>query len=91
MNLYFSLVSSLPLLKMTEAPLVSHEKFMSDCAGMIDAKKLKLLRRLSLVPGALPGRSSTRQRTAAAAASRITAARTLFLMPRTSSGSFQAA
>lgn len=55
MNLYFSLVSSLPLLKMTEAPLVSHGKFMSDCAGMIDAKKLELLRRLSLVPGALPG------------------------------------
>ena len=55
MNLYFSLVSSLPILKMTEAPLVSYGKFMSDCEGMIDAKKLDLLRRFSLVPGVLPG------------------------------------
>ena len=55
MNLFFSLVASLPLLKMTEAPLVSYGKFMSDCAGTIDAKNLELLRRFSLVPGALPG------------------------------------
>lgn len=55
MNLYFSLVASLPLLKMTEAPLVSYEKFMSDCAGMIDAKNMDLLRRFSLIPGVLPG------------------------------------
>ena len=55
MNLFFSLVASLPLLKMTEAPLVSYEKFMSDCAGMIDAKNMDLLRRFSLVPGVLPG------------------------------------
>jgi len=55
MNLYVSLVSSLPLLKMTEAPLVSYGKFMSDCSGMIDAKHFGLLRRFSLVPGALPG------------------------------------
>ena len=55
MNLFFSLVSSLPLLKMTEAPLVSYGKFMSDCTGTIDAKKLELLRRFSLVPGVLPG------------------------------------
>ena len=50
MNLFFSLVASLPLLKMTEAPLVSYEKFMSDCAGMIDAKRMDLLRRCSLAP-----------------------------------------
>ena len=55
MNLYVSLVASLPLLKMTEAPLVSYGKFMSDCAGMIDAKHMDLLRRFSLVPGLLPG------------------------------------
>jgi len=55
MNLFFSLVSSLPLLKMTEAPLVSYGKFMSDCTGSIDAKNLGLLRRFSLVPGVLPG------------------------------------
>ena len=55
MNLYISLVSSLPLLRMTEAPLVSYGKFMSDCAGMIDEKHLGLLRRFSLVPGVLPG------------------------------------
>jgi hypothetical protein len=55
MNLFFSLVSSLPLLKMTEAPLVSYGKFMSDCTGTIDAKNLGLLRRFSLVPGVLPG------------------------------------
>ena len=55
MNLYVSLVSPLPLLKMTEAPLVSYGKFMSDCTGMIDAKNLELLRRFSLVPGVLPG------------------------------------
>ena len=55
MNLYVSLVASLPLLKMTEAPLVSYGKFMSDCAGMIDAKNMDLLRRFSLVPGLLPG------------------------------------
>lgn len=55
MNLYASLVSSLPLLKMTEAPLVSHGKFMSDCSGMLDEKHLALLRGFSLVPGLRPG------------------------------------
>ena len=55
MNLYASLVSSLPLLKMTEAPLVNHGKFMSDCSGMLDEKKLALLREFSLVPGLRPG------------------------------------
>jgi len=55
MNLYVSLVSSLPLLKMTEAPLVGYGKFMSDCSGMIDAKHFGLLQRFSLVPGVLPG------------------------------------
>ena len=55
MNLYISLVSSLPLLKMTEAPLVSYGKFMSDCAGMLDAKHMDLLRRFPLVPGIVPG------------------------------------
>ena len=55
MNLYISLVSSLPLLRMTDAPLVSYGKFMSDCEGMIDAKHLDLLRRFSLVPGLRPG------------------------------------
>ena len=56
MNLYVSLVSSLPLLRMTEAPLVSYGKFMSDCEGMIDAKHIDLLRQFSLVPCVLPGR-----------------------------------
>ena len=55
MNLFFSLVASLQLLKMTEAPLVSYENFMSHCAGMIYAKNMDLLRRFSLVPGVLPG------------------------------------
>ena len=55
MNLFFSLVASLPLLKMTEAPLVNHGKFMSDCSGMLDEKKLALLREFSLVPGLRPG------------------------------------
>lgn len=55
MNLFVSLVSSLPLLKMTEAPLVSYGKFMSDCSVALDGKKLELLRRFSLVPGVLPG------------------------------------
>ena len=55
MNLYISLVSSLPLLRMTEAPLVSYGKFMSDCAGMLDAKHMDLLRRFPLVPGVVPG------------------------------------
>ena len=55
MNLYVSLVSSLPLLKMTEAPLVGYGKFMSDCSGMIDEKRLSLLREFSLIPGLRPG------------------------------------
>lgn len=55
MNLYISLVSSLPLLRMTEAPLVSYAKFMSDCEGLLDAKNLDMLRRFSLVPGLRPG------------------------------------
>ncbi len=54
MNLYISLVSSLPLLRMTEVPLVSYGKFMSDCEGLIDAKHLDMLRRFSLVPGLRP-------------------------------------
>lgn len=49
MNLYISLVSSLPLLRMTEAPLVSYGKFMSDCEGLLDAKHIDMLRRFSLV------------------------------------------
>ena len=55
MNLYISLVSSLPLLRMTEAPLVSYGKFMSDCEGLIDGKHIDMLRRFSLVPGLRPG------------------------------------
>ena len=55
MNLYVSLVSSLPLLRMTEAPLVSYGKFMSDCEGLLDEKRLGMLRRFSLVPGLRPG------------------------------------
>ena len=55
MNLYISLVSSLPLLRMTEVPLVSYGKFMSDCEGLIDAKHLDMLRCFSLVPGLRPG------------------------------------
>ena len=54
-NLYASLVSSLPLLRMTEAPLMSYAKFMSDCSGMLDGKHLDMLSRFSLVPGLLPG------------------------------------
>ena len=54
MNLYISLVSSLPLLRMTEVPLVSYGTFMSDCEGLIDAKHLDMLRRFSLVPGLRP-------------------------------------
>ena len=55
MNLYISLVSSLPLLRMTEAPLVSYGKFMSDCEGLLDGRNLGMLRRFSLVPGLRPG------------------------------------
>ena len=55
MNLYISLVSSLPLLRMTEAPLVSYGKFMSDCEGLLDGKHIDMLRRFSLVPGLRPG------------------------------------
>ena len=55
MNLYISLVSSLPLLRMTEAPLESYGNFMSDCEGLLDGKHLDMLRRFSLVPGLRPG------------------------------------
>ena len=58
MNLYVSLVSSLPLLRMTEAPAVSYGKFMSDCEGLLDNKRLDQLRRFSLVPGLLPGQKT---------------------------------
>ena len=58
MNLYISLVSSLPLLRMTEVPLVSYGKFMSDCSGMLDNKHLDLLRRFPLVPGLRPGQKT---------------------------------
>ena len=58
MNLFISLVSSLPLLRMTEAPLVSYGKFMSDCEGLIDGKHLDMLRRFSLVPGLRPGQKT---------------------------------
>ena len=55
MNLYVSLVASLPLVKMTEAPQMSYAKFISDCTGQIDAKHLELLKKLSPVPGLPPG------------------------------------
>ena len=54
-NLYVSLVSSLPLLRMTETPAVSYSKFMSDCSGLLDDKHFGMLRRFSLVPGLRPG------------------------------------
>ena len=57
-NLYASLVSSLPLLRMTETPPVSYGKFMSDCSGMLDDKHLEMLRRFSLVPGLRPGQKT---------------------------------
>ena len=55
MNLYVSLVASLPLVRMTEAPQMSYAKFISDCTGQIDAKNLELLKKLSPVPGVPPG------------------------------------
>lgn len=55
MNLYVSLVASLPLVRMTEAPQMSYAKFISDCTGQIDAKNLELLKKLSPVPGLPPG------------------------------------
>ena len=51
MNLYVSLVASLPLVKMTEPPQMSYGKFISDCTGQIDARNLELLKKLSPVPG----------------------------------------
>ena len=59
MNLYVSLVSSLPLLRMTEQPQMSYAKFLSDCTGQIDARHQALLEKLSLVPGLPPGRKSS--------------------------------
>jgi len=58
MNLYVSLVSSLPLVKMTEPPQMSYGKFISDCTGQIDAKHLELLKKLSPVPGVPPGQKA---------------------------------
>ena len=58
MNLYVSLVSSLPLVKMTEPPQMSYAKFISDCTGQIDARKLELLKKLSPVPGLPPGQKA---------------------------------
>ena len=58
MNLYVSLVASLPLVKMTEAPQMSYGKFISDCTGQIDAKHLELLKKLSPVPGLAPGQKA---------------------------------
>ena len=58
MNLYVSLVASLPLVRMTEAPQMSYAKFISDCTGQIDAKNLELLKKLSPVPGLPPGRKA---------------------------------
>ncbi|MBR6241075.1 MAG: hypothetical protein IKQ82_06420, partial [Lentisphaeria bacterium] len=55
MNLYVSLVASLPLVKMTEPPQMSYGKFISDCTGQIDARNLELLKKLSPVPGLPPG------------------------------------
>ena len=57
-NLYASLVSSLPLLRMTEAPSMDYGKFMSDCSGMLDDKHMEMLRRFSLVPGLRPGQKT---------------------------------
>lgn len=56
MNLYVSLVASLPLVRMTEPPQMSYAKFLSDCTGQIDAGHLELLRKISPVPGLAPGR-----------------------------------
>ena len=58
MNLYVSLVASLPLVRMTEAPQMSYAKFISDCTGQIDAKNLELLKKLSPVPGVPPGQKA---------------------------------
>ena len=59
MNLYVSLVASLPLVRMTEPPQMSYAKFLSDCTGQIDADHFELLRKLSLVPGLPPGQKTS--------------------------------
>ncbi len=47
----FSLLSSLPYLKLYEKPLISFEKFLEYCANNIHGEHLALLEDLSVLPG----------------------------------------
>lgn len=49
-NKYFSLLSSLPMLRMGEAPGISMDEFLSSCSVFIRGEKWDLLCRLNLVP-----------------------------------------
>ncbi len=46
----FSLISSLPALKLFEEPFLSREKFLSYCSAGLQGKELELLEKFSIVP-----------------------------------------
>lgn len=47
----FSLISSLPYLKLFEKPAITSEKFLYFCSSYFHGRKMALLERLTLVPG----------------------------------------
>ena len=47
---YYYLVSSLPLLKLGDSPLLTSERFLEMCAGEVSAEELDILREMSVVP-----------------------------------------
>lgn len=54
LNLFYSLVSSLPLLHMTERPAMSYDAFLDNCSGLLNPKTFRKLQLFSLVPGFRP-------------------------------------
>lgn len=47
----FSLLSSLPYIKLYETPVISFEKFLEQCATRITGAQMTLLEQLSILPG----------------------------------------
>lgn len=66
MSLYYSLVSSLPFLRMTDKPALSYEKFMESCGQFIHGREFQQLKQFSLIPGFRPEDADSGEHTAPA-------------------------
>jgi len=51
MGQYYYLISSLPMIRQDEAPGISVESFLEECAKWLDGNEINIINSLTLVPG----------------------------------------